>query len=225
MSALAILGFFSVLDRFKKSILYVMLVFAMLPGIAYLSIYKNDDVRIKASKWIVTHIPAQSKILSETANVVDVPIYYSSSVPMPSYDMTSFDFYHLDSDYALEERLQNLAPQADYIFMPSRRIFANNTCYRFQEGAPILIDQPLALLSQGYHPETCQRLEKKYPLIKEYYDSLFVGALPFGKVAEISSYPKISLFGKTIYEINDENAEETWTVFDHPVIRIYEKAK
>lgn len=225
MSTLAILGFFSILDRSKKNILYAALIFAMLPGIAYLSIYKNDDVRIKASKWIVTHIPAQSKILSETANVVDVPIYYSSKVPMPSYDMTSFDLYHVDSDLALEERLQNLAPLADYIFMPSRRIFANNTCYRFQEGTPILLDQPLGLLFQGYHPETCARLEEKYPLIKEYYDSLFFGILPFTKVAEISSYPRISLFGKTVYEINDENAEETWTVFDHPVIRIYEKAK
>jgi hypothetical protein len=42
-------------------------------------------------------------------------------------------------------------------------------------------------------------------------------------VAEITSCPHISLFGKKIYEIHDENAEETWTVFDHPVIRIYKR--
>ncbi len=197
----------------------------MLPGIAYLSIYKNDDVRVKASKWIVMHIPAHSKILSETANVVDVPIYFPSNAPMPTYDTTSFDLYHVDTDESLKEGLQNLAPQSDYIFIPSRRIFANNTCYRFRDGNPTLLETSQQLLLEGYHPETCQRLEKKYPLINSYYDSLFVGGLPFGKVAEISSYPRISLFGKTLYEINDENAEETWTVFDHPVVRIYEKTR
>jgi len=43
-------------------------------------------------------------------------------------------------------------------------------------------------------------------------------------VAEFNSYPKITLFGKTFIEFPDENAEETWSVFDHPVIRIYKKS-
>ena len=42
-------------------------------------------------------------------------------------------------------------------------------------------------------------------------------------VAEFTSYPEISFFGTTLIDFPDENAEETWTVFDHPVIRIYKK--
>lgn len=45
----------------------------------------------------------------------------------------------------------------------------------------------------------------------------------FKKVAELSSYPTIELFGKKVIEIKDEMAEETFTVFDHPVIRIYKR--
>ena len=47
----------------------------------------------------------------------------------------------------------------------------------------------------------------------EYYEKLFSGELGFSKVAEFSS-------GQ-----NDEAAEETFTVFDHPVIRIFKKVK
>ena len=74
--------------------------------------------------------------------------------------------------------------------------------------------------NQTNHPK------EKYPLLNEYYQRLFSRsgfAKGFEKVAEFSSYPKISLFGKTLLEFPDENAEETWTVFDHPVIRIYKK--
>jgi hypothetical protein len=52
---------------------------------------------------------------------------------------------------------------------------------------------------------------------------LFDGKLGFKKVAEFSSYPTIKLFNRKIFEFKDEEAEETWTVFDHPVIRVYKK--
>ena len=58
-----------------------------------------------------------------------------------------------------------------------------------------------------------QILKQKYPILNKYYDDLFSGKLGFTKVAEFSA------------GLNDEQAEETWTVFDHPVIRIYKKAK
>ena len=58
-----------------------------------------------------------------------------------------------------------------------------------------------------------QILKQKYPILNKYYDDLFSGKLGFTKVAEFSA------------GLNDEQAEETWTVFDHPVIRIYKKTK
>jgi hypothetical protein len=45
----------------------------------------------------------------------------------------------------------------------------------------------------------------------------------YEKIAEFSSYPRIEIFGNKLVEFNDESAEETFTVFDHPVIRIYKR--
>lgn len=56
----------------------------------------------------------------------------------------------------------------------------------------------------------------RYPRSQQYYQRLFSGKLNFKLIKTISR--NNSLF------LNPENAEETWSVFDNPVIRIYEKA-
>ena len=60
-----------------------------------------------------------------------------------------------------------------------------------------------------------QRLPNQFPLTSRFYDLLFANQLGFLKIKELSSYPLIP----------DEMAEETWSVFDHPVIRIYQKTQ
>jgi hypothetical protein len=204
------------LSKFKSNFISVFFLLLLLPGLAYLSIYKNNDVRFKASEWIKKNISTSTHILSETANVVDIPI-------QSGYNVASFDLYHVDTDPSLQEKLSFFTQDADYIFIPSRRIFANNTCYRFIDGDIFQKKDGISIILDGYKTDTCSQLTKKYPLINSYYDRLFSQQLPYRKVAEITSYPHISLFGKKIYEIRDENAEETWTVFDHPVIRIYKR--
>lgn len=191
-----ILSVFAILFllRFPKKIIIIIIAITIIPGFSYLSIYQQPDVRFTVSEWIYKNIPANSKILSETANVVDIPIPNNYSPITNNYQLASFNFYDLDQDRLLQNQLNQLIEAADYIFVPSRRIFKN-------------------------HPAS------NYPILNNYYQQLFSGALGFKKVAEFSSYPKISLFGKTILEFPDEAAEETWSVFDHPVIRIYKKVQ
>lgn len=179
--------------RLLRGMALLLFAVSLLPGIAYLAVYTNPDVRFQASEWIYSHIPSGSKILSETANVIDIPVPppgYDKAVP--SYRYASFDYYHLDEDPNLQAQLQQYVEEADYIFVPSRRVFMN-------------------------HPAA------QYPKLREYYDVLFSGRLGYEKVKEFTAYPRISLFGRTLAEFPDEAAEETWTVFDHPVIRIYQK--
>jgi len=83
--------------------------------------------------------------------------------------------------------------QSDYFIVQSRRVFINH-----------------------------QRLPSEFPNTSSFYDKLFSGESGFTKLMEFSSHPTLSL-GKFKFEINDELAEETWSVFDHPVIRIYQK--
>lgn len=163
---------------FVSGLVFLGLVGASIwPGVKYLKVYTNQDTRLQATKWINENIPAGSYVLSETANVVDIPVENIKNL-----EVVSFNFYDLDNNPFLQEELKNHLQRADYVFVPSRRIFAN-------------------------HPK------EKYPLLNRYYSDLFSGKLGFEKVAEFSA------------GLNDEEAEETWSVFDHPVIRIYKKVR
>lgn len=179
--------------RKNKVLITLAMAVVILPGIAYLSIYLAPDIRFMASEWIYKNIPAQSKILTETANVVDLPIIPPTYQSSPNnYLISSFNFYDLDVVPQLQIDLSEALNQADYIIIPSRRIFKN-------------------------HPKNT------YPLLTDYYEKLFSPSGKYEKIAEFSSYPHITFFGKNLIKLSDENAEETWTVFDHPVIRIYKK--
>ncbi len=174
-------------------LLLIIVFIAVIPGVAYLSIYQNPDVRLTASGWIYENIPADSFILSETANVVDLPIFVPGHPTGVPYKYVSFDFYDLDNDPLLQLKLAEYLKETNYIFVPSRRIFLN-------------------------HPK------EEYPVLAEYYSNLFSGKLGFKKIAEFNSFPTVCFPAtKLCWVSNDEGAEETWTVFDHPVIRIFKK--
>lgn len=191
--AIIFLLYSSSTKKLFKGYIWGIFLIAIIPGILFLSIYTSPDVRFTASEWMYKNIPENSKILSETANVIDIPISSPGSyVNAKNYLLNSFNFYDLDFNQSLQLDLSRALKEADYILIPSRRIFKN-------------------------HPQDA------YPKLAEYYSQLNSKQFGFEKVAEFSSYPKIELLGKTIISFPDENAEETWTVFDHPVIRIYKR--
>ena len=53
-----------------------------------------------------------------------------------------------------------------------------------------------------------------------YYRQLFNGDLGFKKVAEFENLPKIPILN---IPINDQSADESFTVYDHPKVMIFEK--
>ena len=58
--------------------------------------------------------------------------------------------------------------------------------------------------------------KERYPQTNHYYQLLFSNKLGFEKIAEFTSCP--TLFG---FQIIDDNAEESFTVYDHPKVTIY----
>jgi len=62
------------------------------------------------------------------------------------------------------------------------------------------------------------KLPLRYPMTIRYYQALFSGEIGFDTVAQFTSRP--SLFG---IELNDDNAEEIFTVYEHPKVTILRK--
>ena len=162
---------------------FSLLALTLIPGLLFFTIYLKPDIRIEASEWIHQNIPDKTYVLSETANVVDIPITPQSFLNPRTYQVISFNFYDLDVDLSLLDKLTGHLEKADYVFVPSHRIFDSRL-----------------------------RLSEKYPLTAQYYRLLFSGNLGFEKVVHFSRLP-------------DEKAEETWSVFDHPAVRIYKKIR
>lgn len=178
--------------KFAYLLICLLVIFSIIPGLIFASIYFRPDIRLTASEWIYKNIPSGAKVLSETGNVIDIPIlppsYPNYSLLTTNYSLSpiSFDFYHLDENPKLFPRLLDSLSNSDYIFVPSRRLFA-----------------------------TRLRLSQQYPLTAKYYQLLFSGRLGFTEIKTFRPFPQLLP--------SDENAEETWSVFDHPTIRIYQK--
>ena len=144
---------------------YCLILLAILPGLFFMKLYFYPDIRIQADRWITQNITKDSSILSESANVYDLPINNQAN-----YNIISFDFYHQE---------ESKVPSTDYVIIPSRRVFMN--------------------IKTNFHQK------------------LF---------SSDSNYREIKKFVPNNYFfLDDEQAEETWTVFDRPTIRIYEKIK
>lgn len=81
-----------------------------------------------------------------------------------------------------------------------------------------LYDSTYIVIASNRVYDAVPNFSSRYPATMKYYDLLFNGQLGFTKVAEFTSYP--SFFGITR---NDQAADESFTVYDHPRIQIFKK--
>lgn len=113
-------------------------------------------------------------------------------LPLSGNKRISLDFYRFEEDPSVRQKIIEALLQTDYFIIQSRRIFLNH-----------------------------QRLPTLYPLTTRFYNALFNGQLGFEEIKQFHSYPSLPFPGSGV-EFPDELAEETWSVFDHPVIRIFQ---
>ena len=64
------------------------------------------------------------------------------------------------------------------------------------------------------------RVPDVFPMTREYYRSLFAGRLGFRKAADFVSYPSLGPL-----RFPDDTAEETFTVYDHPRVLLFQKTR
>ena len=192
----------------------------IIPGIKTFFVYARQDVRIQASRWIYDHIPEHSYILSETANVVDIPLPVSSGTERieKRYHTISFNFYELDANPDVQQELLDHLVASDYILIPSRRIFANRIAANYYRA---LFDgslgfEPMAIITT-YGPFDCASNN-----VISFPPSFMNSVRGFCIVDKLIKQGSPFNLPDDILFI-DEAAEESWTVFDHPTVRVYRK--
>jgi hypothetical protein len=114
------------------------------------------------------------------------------------YRILTLPLYEPDTDQKWQGIYETLK-QTDYIILASNRLYT-----------------PLQKLTD------CDNLPpgKCYVRTTAYYQRLFNGSLGFQKVAEFTNYPTIPFFN---IAIEDQSADESFTVYDHPKIMIFKK--
>jgi len=111
-----------------------------------------------------------------------------------SYQFLSLAMYPPESSQKWQKLSQQIS-EADYIILSSNRLYAS-----------------------------IPKMPQRYPVSSLFYQLLFSEKLGFKKVAEFNSRPCFPPIGSShIFCLNDDDSEESFTVYDHPVIKIFQK--
>jgi len=185
-------------------------------ALAYMNVFTSPDVRLEASKWLVRNVPEGSRILVEPSqNVVPMGEYRrhvdfgGSYVPFPKPSRDNPDG---NVDYRDYYEIHNLDTYR-YLYNPgvsdqARTDYINR---RLPLADWIVMDDTF-LQFYEHLPETT------HGVTKQYYRDLFGEKLGFKQIMTFKVYPK--LFG---IEINDDAAELSFRLFDHPRIFIFHR--
>ena len=188
-------GIYYLKKKNMRIILYPILFFSLLWTLMFVNIYSQKHTRIEATEWINNNIKYNKTLAVEHWDD-RLPIYESEK-----YTILELRLYELPDDENKWKEINNVLDNADYIIIASNRLYT-----------------PLQKLND------CKKHIKCYPRTSTYYKLLFNEELGFKKQIEFSVYPKIKI-GNFKLEIIDDNADESFTVYDHPKIMIFKKSK
>jgi hypothetical protein len=176
-----------------KTCVIVIFFICLIWSFMFLQIYSSPHTRISATEWILKNIPRGATLAVE---------HWDDRLPIngsENYNFEEMTLFELPDDEMKWQTLYEKLVKTDYIIIASNRLYV-----------------PLQKLSD------CKKYKSCYPKTTEYYQKLFNNKLPFKKVIEFSSYPKFQI-GNFKFELNDDGADESFTVYDHPKILIFKK--
>ncbi len=165
-------------------------------ALAFQNVYSAEHPRLAASRWIYANAPPGSSL---TAELWDDSLPYAlPNQPQLGYHIVETEPYNPDSPEKIRELVHGVTGN------PQRAGL---------NGADFVV------ISSNRISDSVVRLEREYPATSRYYEALATGELGFDLAATFTVRP--SFLG---IAIDDSRAEESFTVYDHPTVRIYKKS-
>lgn len=199
LTILAGAGLMAIYKKTNRVIFTAILLITIFYSTLFFTIYFQPNTRISAESWARLNIPIGSTIAVEHWD--DRPIN------SPNYNFKELTIYDRPDNPAKWNSIVNKLSQSDYLVLASNRLFT-----------------PLPKLSD------CEKYKSNcYPLATQYYQDLFAQKPLFNSgprfilVKQFHVYPQINIFGK-IFGLDDQAADESFTVYDHPQIYIFKKS-
>lgn len=178
--------------------------------LAFVSIYAFPHTRVQANQWIYNHITPGSTLSCE---YWDDCLPLQGSGPFQTVELRLYD-PETESKWV---NIFNTLSKIDYLILSSNRLYGS-----------------------------MMTVPNKYPSVTQFYNDLFSGKLGFKPVAQFTSrptllFPGIRLcldpplinYGKVAQQLEvcsqnglnfvDDYADETFTVYDHPKVIIFQK--
>jgi hypothetical protein len=182
--------------RFHAAIATATGALALLHGAAFSAVYAGTDARVAAARWLDENVTGREIV------AVEDPPGYGPPLGSPSREIARPDLrYELlwEGFYARHERASE----------EERRAHLDAVLRRCTWLA----------LSEGHRAEFTAAPELR-PVESAFYRALDAGELPFRKVAEFKSYPRL---GPLV--LRDDGAEVLMRVFDHPRVEIWKRVE
>ena len=175
--------------------------------LAYMNVYTSEDVRLQASEYMRKNIPFEAPVLVEpTQNippviVLDAPIFHHDYVGFGALTMRADYYFHYTLDVYLYLYDLSVAPADKSAYIAERLALVDY----------IVMDDSFLEFYEHLN-------DPSHAPVRKYYDDLFGGRLGFTLIKTFRVKP--SIFGVTI---DDEAAEMTFALFDHPEIFVFKR--
>jgi YYY domain-containing protein len=187
------------MSRYAPGIAYglmaLVLIGTMLWGWGFLAIYRRPLTRITASEWIYDNVLPGSVIANE---------HWDDGLPLRIAGKDAFGSFGY----------KGLSTSSD----GSMQMYAEDVPEKREQLYQWLNEADYIVLSSNRLWGSIPRLPMRYPMTTLYYKLLFEGKLGFEQVLRVTSFPTI--FG---IQFDDTKAEEAFSVYDHPEVRIFRK--
>lgn len=164
--------------------------------LAYLHIYAHPDTRVQALRWVRQHVSPGATILVERDFALQLD-KMETLYRIGDYRLTVLDHYHI----AGVEGVLFQAPEV--------------SAERKQRAIQGMMGTDFVILGDTWR-ERFLPLWEEYPAEVAFYEALFSGEAGYELTATFEAHPQLGP-----WTINDEAAEQTFRLFDHPRIYVF----